>query len=207
VEGLIYVGEPVNQAGLLKAMQDIGFAPQWVRSDANHYDDLLLSEGGDAVENAFVLGVFHPFLDPELAAENPATQQYLDLMAEYSPDGKIANLGIQGFSSWLMFATAARDCGAELTRDCVWEQMSQITDWTGGGLHAPQDVGDGAPPSCFVIYEGTPNGFVLPDIGATDGVYHCGEPDLVEITGDYGTGAKCPNPAYADDPKPSNCAS
>jgi hypothetical protein len=26
------------------------------------------------------------------------------------------------------------------------------------------------------------------------------------LHGDYGTGAKCPNPAYADDPKPSTCA-
>jgi hypothetical protein len=27
----------------------------------------------------------------------------------------------------------------------------------------------------------------------------------VELKGDYGEGAKCPNPEYANDPKPSTC--
>ncbi|HEX5614851.1 MAG TPA: ABC transporter substrate-binding protein [Acidimicrobiia bacterium] len=206
VEGLVYVGEPVNQAALLKAMADIGYEPQWVRSDANHYDSLLITEGGAAVNNVFVRGVFHPFLDETLAAENPATQQFLDIMGEYAPDGKIANLGIQGFSSWLLFAAAAKECGADLTRDCVWEELGGFTDWTGGGLHAPQDVGGKNAGECFVLYEGTPDGFVLPDIDATDGVYACSGDTKLELTGDYGEGATCPNPAYADDPKPSNCA-
>lgn len=207
VEGLLYVGEPVNQAALLRAMADIGYEPTWVRSDANHYDSLLITEGGAAVKNAYIRGVFHPFLDEEQAAENPATQQFLDIMAEHAPGGKIANLGIQGFSAWLLFASAAKECGAELTRDCVWDTISGMSDWTGGGLHAPTDVGGGSAPQCFVLLEGTPEGFTLPDIGATDGVYRCDDDATLPLTGNYGEGAECPNPAYADDPKPSNCAS
>jgi hypothetical protein len=209
VQGLLYVGEPVNLGSLLKSMSDIGFQPEWVRADANHYDPLLISEGGNGVRNVFVRSSFHPFLDEELAAENPATQQYLDLIADYDPGGKVANLGVQALSAWLLFAVAARDCGTELTRDCVWEQLGQIEEWTGGGLHAPQNVGARSAPACLLVLEGTTEGFVLPDIGANQGIYRCDEGDENTLTleGDYGEGVKCPNPAYATDPKPSTCAS
>ena len=72
--------------------------------------------------------------------KNPATQQYLDLIDQYDPGGKIANLGAQGLSSWLLFAKAANECGADLTRDCVWAKAQGDHEWTGGGLHAPQNL-------------------------------------------------------------------
>ncbi len=46
----------------------------------------------------------YPYLDPEIAAQNPATQQFLDIMDEFDPGGKVANLGVTGFSAWLLFA-------------------------------------------------------------------------------------------------------
>ena len=45
-----------------------------------------------------------------------------------------------------------------------------------------------------------------PDIGANNGIYACGEGDTITLEGDYGEGVRCPNPAYATDPKPSTCA-
>ena len=42
---------------------------------------------------------------------------YLELMERYNPDGKTAMLGMQGLSALLLFATAANECGAELTPD------------------------------------------------------------------------------------------
>jgi len=43
-------------------------------------------------------------------------------------------------------------------------------------------------------------------IEPTDGIFNCADGNVAKLTGDYGTGAKCPNPAYATDPKPSNCS-
>ena len=37
-------------------------------------------------------------------------------------------------------------------------------------------------------------------------IYSCDPKNVVPLTGDYGSGTKCPNPAYATDPKPSTCA-
>jgi len=204
--GVLWIGEPVNLAAVRKAMDEIEYHPDFVRTDANHYDDLLLSEGGAAVDGTYIRGTMYPFLDPALAEQNPGTQQFLDMMKQFKPGGKIAYLGVMGFSGWLLFAKAATACGADLTRDCVWAHAASATSWTGGGLHAPQDLTSDRASSCFVLVEALDGKFVLPDIGADQGIYQCKPAGVVSLTGDYGHGAKCENPAFGDDPKPSSCA-
>jgi ABC-type branched-subunit amino acid transport system substrate-binding protein len=205
VKGLVWIGEPVNLANLMKALDDIGYQLDFVRTDANHYDPLLISEGGPAVEGAYVRSVFHPFLSEEQASENPATTKYLEVMDEHKPDGKIAYLGVQGFSAWLLWAQASTACGAELTRDCVWENIGEITDWTAGGLHAPQNVAESAPGDCYSLQQVQQGEFVLAEVPTTDGIFACDPEYVITLEGNYGEGARCPNPEYADDPKPSTC--
>jgi hypothetical protein len=124
----------------------------------------------------------HPF---EAAADNKATQDYLDLMAQYNPDGKIALLGAQGLSSWLMFASAATACGSDLTADCLLEQASGLSDWTGGGLHAPQTPGNTEPSTCWLALSLDASGFRANEDAtrANDGVYNCDPKNVVEISG------------------------
>ena len=77
----------------------------------------------------------------EEAADNPATQQYLDIVE--AVDGKVALLGAQSVSAWLLFATSAKACDLEndLSRSCVLDTGRGITEWTGGGLHAANRPG------------------------------------------------------------------
>ncbi|MFN8037422.1 MAG: ABC transporter substrate-binding protein [Acidimicrobiia bacterium] len=205
VKGLSYVGEPANLPKLMQALADIGYRLDWVRSDANLYDPLVLTAGG-ATDGLYVRGAIHPFLDPALAKKNPATQDYLDLMDRYNKGGKTAYLGVQSLSAWLLFAQAVKECGADVTRDCVYAKALVPTDWTGGGLHAPANVKEKKQVDCFVLYQVKNGKFTMPDISPNNGIYNCGPDNLVPLKGDYGTGEKCPNPAYATDPKPSNCA-
>ena len=126
VEGVIWVGEPENLGKLETDMADIAFTPQWVRADTNHYDQKLLDTGGDSVANTYIPSSFTPF---EQAAQNPATQQYLDEFAKYKPNAKAkALLGAQAWSAWLLFAQAAKACGSDLTRKCVYDNATKIHD-------------------------------------------------------------------------------
>jgi hypothetical protein len=112
---------------------------------------------------------------------------------------------VQGTSAWVLWAQAATACGANLTRDCVWANIAKVKDWTGGGLHSAQDVADNKPGDCFAVQQVQNGKFVLADISPNQGIYNCDPKYLYTVKGNYGTGAKCPNPAYATDPKPSNC--
>lgn len=207
VRGLIWVGEPTNLAQLLVEAKSIDMTFDWVRTDANHYDAALIENAGDAADGTYVRSAFYPFADEELAAENRASAQYIELIDRYDEGGKIAYLGVQGLSAWLLFAKAAGECGADLTRDCLFEHANAIEEWTGGGLHAPQDLtGGGNAPVCYDLFKIEGGEFTLADIDANTGVYRCDEGTVIDLKGDYGTGAKCPNPNFADDPRPSNCA-
>lgn len=186
VKGLLWTGEPENLAKLEQALVAADYELDWIRTDANHYDDKLIEVGGSAIKNTYVRGVFWPFED---AADNPATQEYLDAFAEYKPEGKKkAYLGLQAWSAWLLFAQAARECGSDLTRSCVYDNLEMVTSWTGGGLHAKQNPGETIPGDCFALLVASPDGFTLAEIEPTDGIYSCDPDNLYELTGDYPKG-------------------
>jgi ABC-type branched-subunit amino acid transport system substrate-binding protein len=187
VKGLIWVGEPENLAKIEQALVDANYELDWIRTDANHYDSKLIDIGGAAIRNTYIRSAFYPF---ENASKNPATEQYLEAFKEYLPDGKAkAYLGLQAWSAWLLWAKAARECGADLTRTCVYNKLQKVTDWTGGGLHATQNPGDTKPGDCFTLITAKPTGFELADIKPNDSIYSCNPNNLYTLTGDYGKGA------------------
>jgi ABC-type branched-subunit amino acid transport system substrate-binding protein len=192
-KGLIWTGEPQDLGLLEKALQQIGYKLDFILAAANHYDAGLISSGDGAIANTFIQIGFAPFFD---ASQNPATQQYLNLFAQYKPSGKShAVLGPQGFSAWLLFAKAASECGADLTRVCVYDNATKVggTDWTGGGLHAPQDVQDQKASDCGIVLEAGStlpnNGFeIAPGFTANNGFYDCDPASVLTLHGNYGAG-------------------
>ena len=170
VQHLAFVGEGDNLANLQRAMAEIDYRPEVQLMEANFYDPQYLEAAGAAADGTFVRTSLWPF---EEADENPATQQYLDIVEEI--DGKKAVLGVQSMSAWLMFATAAKACDLEndLTRSCVLEEAGSITEWEGGGLHAPTSPATNEPPNCVIVLQVADGAFTryAPEEG-----YHC-DPD------------------------------
>jgi hypothetical protein len=210
VEGIIYAGEPEALAALLRAMQTQEYAPVWIRADANIYDQNLVTVAGSALDvtSLYINDFFVPF---ERAVENPATQQYLDLLDQYGPgDARVALLGMQGLTAWMLFLRSLGECidAGTVTRDCVYEAAAVADGWTGGGLHVPTDPGSLASPECFALVQATGEGFRFPDVtgfGASDhaGFFACDPEFVLELRGDYGQGLSCPS--GVDDPLPSEC--
>ena len=96
----------------------------------------------------------------------------------------------QAFSAWLLFAKAVKECGSEVTRKCVYEHALNTTDWTGGGLHAPQDVENQKPGICGIMIEATADGFTTArGFEPNEGLLACDDENVITLTGDYGQGA------------------
>ena len=147
VEAVYYSGQAYpNLQNLLDAAAQENFEPIWV-TDPNSYlrsfAEWNASGNGD---NVYMRTAFIPF---EQADDNPVVQQYIDIVQD--DGGDISQLGEQAASSFLLWATAADACGADLTRDCVMDQLSQVHSWTGGGLHAETDPGANMPPECSML--------------------------------------------------------
>jgi hypothetical protein len=184
---LVFVGEGENMANLQTALADLGFAPEFTFVDANLYDPNYLEAAGDAADTTLARIAIWPF---EEAADNPtgATQQYIDIIE--ARDGKVAALGAQSWSAWLLFAQLASECDVEgnLTRSCILEKGSEVSDWTGGGLHAPANVGENSGPECFIAMQVEGGEFVRyepPSPTDGDDGYNCDPGNVVDLEGDY----------------------
>jgi ABC-type branched-subunit amino acid transport system substrate-binding protein len=181
VEVLELTGEPSALIGLQKAMKTVGWYPKYTMQQTNFYDPRFVAEGGSTAKDTYVRGIFYP---TELAKDNPATADYLELMERYNPKGQTGLLGMQGLSAWLLFAKAAKECGNDLTRDCLLEKAQAVTSWTGGGLHAETGPGNDKMPDCFTVLKVTPDGFVFDKelTQPTDGIYNCDPENIGPVT-------------------------
>lgn len=191
---LSLVGEPGNMILLYKAMREVGYVPDLVLNDANHYSEQMVAEGNaQATEGIRVRTVYSPF---EEADQNPALAKFLEIMAEYNPDGRIAGLGQQAVSAMLLFVQSANACldsnDNVLERECVLAEAKKVTSWTAGGLHAESNPGGNEPPRCGLIM-GVVDGTwqrVYPERGSADdngNGWRCDdEQGAVAIEGDFG---------------------
>jgi hypothetical protein len=118
-------------------------------TDPNFYEDTCRSANEDGVMNrTFVRTAYIPF---EERNYSKAVDDYLQIMAEQG--GEVALLGMQTTSAFMLWATAAKACGSDLTRECVLMNADSIEEWTGGGLHVPSNPGVNETPPCGAVLE------------------------------------------------------
>ena len=197
-QSMYFIGAPDNAANLLLQLRQKGWEGVSLHQ-TNTYDDLAFAAGDEPAEGMVIRTVFHPF---EEADEWPAIQQYLDLL-DAVPDAKVASLGVQSMSAWLLFATAADACATAndgvIDRTCVLTEAAAVDEWTGGGLHAPSDPGGDEPPSCGMLLVVRDGQFerLWPELGGDgDAVagFSCPEDSIaIADTADLGEGVVDPD--------------
>lgn len=117
--------------------------------DPNFYEDSCRRANSDGVMNeTFIRSAYIPF---EERSASKAVDDYLNIME--ANGGEVALLGMQTASAFLLWATAAKACGSDLTRECVLNEAGGIDEWTGGGLHVPSDPGVNETPPCGLVME------------------------------------------------------
>ena len=177
-EVVYFAGSPYpNFENFLDAANQVGFEPIWL-SDANMYDETLAQWNVNGyADNVYVRSSFPPIFE---ADEVKAVQDYVDIVT--ASGGEVNQLGSQAASAFLLWATAARQCGSDLTRECVLDELSKVTSWTAGGLHSETNPGENLPPSCGMVMklEGTEFVRVAPE---EPGTLDCSDEYVAEVTG------------------------
>ncbi len=198
---LMWVGEAGNVTSALAKLKEQGWKGRALL-ETNMYDPLLFSQGDAAVDGTVVRMTVHPV---EEASKWPATRQYLDLLKQYVPDAKVAPLGIQSMSAWLLFAVSADACakanGGVIDRTCLLEQAAAQKDWTGGGLHSAQDPArfdEATSSSCSMLMIVKDGKFerLYPKLDGTDddgGGFHCPANGVTKVPANAGKGVVDPN--------------
>jgi ABC-type branched-subunit amino acid transport system substrate-binding protein len=166
-----------NFENVLDAAAQLDYKPVWF-VDTNFYVDQFAqwNTNGNG-DNVYIRMAFVPL---EQAATNPAVKQYVDTVK--ANGGDISQLGAQATSSFLLWATAAKACGATLTRQCVIDQIKTVKEWTGGGLHAKTDPAENLPPECGLTLKLTGTAF-QPWMPAQAGQFDCSSDYRVPVSG------------------------
>lgn len=197
---LMWVGEAGNVTSAMAKLKEQGWNGHALL-ETNMYDPLLFSQGNQAVEGSVIRQTVHPI---EEADKWPAIKQYLDNLHKYVPDAKVAPLGIQSTSAWLLFAVAADACAkankGTITRQCILEQAAAQKDWTGGGLHSAQDpapFNQAKSSSCSMLLIVKDGKFErlypkIDDKGDDGGGFHCPADGVTEVPANAGKGVVQP---------------
>ncbi|MCU1484783.1 MAG: hypothetical protein JWN67_1529 [Actinomycetia bacterium] len=184
-EMVYYVGTPnPNFENLLEAAAQLDYHPVWW-GDPNAYDQAFAKWNKDGFgDKVYFRSAFTPL---EEAKDNVATQQYIDIVT--ASGGDLGLLGQQAASAFLLWATAAKACGADLTRDCVVKELKGIHDWDAGGFQAPADPGNNTPTECGVLIKMTGTTFerVFPKKANT---FDCDPSYAYKVSGEVVTRAK-----------------
>ena len=155
-EVVYFVGSPYpNFENFLDAANQVDYKPIWM-SDANMYDETLAQWNVNGyADNVYIRSSFTPLFEANTV---PAVQQYIDIVT--TSGGEVNQLGEQATSSFLLWATAAKACGSDLTRECVVQELAKVDSWTGGGLHSKTNPAENLPPECGMVLKVQGTGFV-----------------------------------------------
>jgi hypothetical protein len=187
---IAFVGSPEQFMPFMRAVREVGYEPELVMQEANNYSAQLLSTR-DA-EGVVIRSNIVPF---EEADRSKAIADYLAVMEEFNPKGKVASLGVTSMSSYLLFAVGAKAClaanGNVLERRCVLDAVADVKNWSGGGLHLPSNPGENVPTECTLLLQIVDGAFtrLFPEVGSADDAgngFACDPSWVMELSGDYG---------------------
>jgi ABC-type branched-subunit amino acid transport system substrate-binding protein len=131
---------------MLEAFNQLNYHPTLLM-EANDYTPEFAAWNTQGLgNNVYVREAFQPIENADVV---PAVKQFVDIVK--ATGGQADQLGEQSASSFLLWATAAKSCGSNLTRQCLVNYLSKVHSWTGGGLHAADDPGSNTPPSCGML--------------------------------------------------------
>jgi ABC-type branched-subunit amino acid transport system substrate-binding protein len=184
VQYVTSVSELDNPVNLAKELRTQGVEVEIFELDQVGYDPALIEKGGEVVEGVHVVVTTVPFEEADTSDE---MQRFLFWLEE--TDAKADNpsaLSVQGWSAGLLFATAAKNLGSDLTRTALLEELRKIKEWDGHGIHAPANPGDNIVTECFIYLKVEGGEFVreFPKEG-----FSCDEKNVVEVEYDFPKGA------------------
>ena len=160
---------------MLDAAEQLDFHPLWVNVASVYSEDFAESNTSGNADNVYFSYDLVPI---DYDAAGSANAKYLELVG--AEGGRIGYGGQTATSAFLLWATAVKECGDDVTRACVMEKLKAIHDWTAGGISSPQDPGGNMPGQCQQVMRVQGTAFEQYDPGAP-GEFECDPSYVVKI--------------------------
>jgi ABC-type branched-subunit amino acid transport system substrate-binding protein len=148
VKYLTMVADFVNWSGLLREMVAQGVKVEVADATSASYTTDFIDLAGPAAEGALVALSTAPF---EEAKKVPELANYMKWIKKEG--GKPTTFGVNGWSAGLLFATAAKSLGSDLTREGLVTALQGIHSWDGNGIQATVDPGAKITSVCYAVMQ------------------------------------------------------
>lgn len=159
VEMLITTWLAVDSAAMFREMDAMNWHPKVIVSDASAYNRYTLAAAKNSkIPDTYIYPTFVP---QSLGDKNPAVQKALEILHLADPGKDLEFFHMSGINSWLLWASAVKDCGSEVTTECVLAKGKRA-NWDAGGLFAPGPIvetKDVRASDCFTMVKPTAKGF------------------------------------------------
>ncbi|MFC7493302.1 MULTISPECIES: ABC transporter substrate-binding protein [unclassified Nocardioides] len=165
-----YLGPYQNTVKLLQAMQQQGYKPDAFYQDATIYDQRFVEEAGELGNGVFswtTTKLFDDFNVKEMAL-------YRSWLDQVKPGATPNFYGLYAWSAARLFVEQAVGLGGKLNRESLVSSLAGVKDWTGNGLHVPQQVGAKVTANCGAMIQLNDGAWSQ----VSEGEYLCG--DLVK---------------------------
>ena len=146
---VVYVGPYQFTVRLQKAMQQQDFKPDVFLQDATIYTQDYVDSAGDAGDGSYVYSTTALFDD--FAIDEMKT--YRAWLQQVKPGAEPDYYGLYAWSATRLFVEQAVALGGRLNRQTLVDAISGVKDWTGHGVHAPQQVGAKTTANCVRIFQ------------------------------------------------------
>ncbi|MDN4172841.1 ABC transporter substrate-binding protein [Nocardioides sp. SOB77] len=172
IELVTYVGPYQHTIRMQQAMQQQGYEPEAFIQDQTIYDQTYVEEAG-AVGDGTLVYTTTALLDD---MSNDEVALYRSWLEQVRPGAVATIYGAYAWSATRLFVEQANRLGGRLTREALVGAFRKVSDWTGNGLHSPQQVGSKRSGDCvrFIQLDGGRWKQVSP------GDYVCG--DLLRVS-------------------------
>ncbi|MBC9734825.1 ABC transporter substrate-binding protein [Nocardioides marmotae] len=144
-----YTGPYQFTVRLQQAMKQQGFEPEIFLQDATVQDQRYVDEAGADGEGTYVYSQT-PLFDDYSVAE---MKLYRSWLQQVDPGAQPNTYGVFAWSAARLFVEQAIALGGRLTRDALVQRMARVEDWTGNGIHVPQQVGAETTADCASIIQ------------------------------------------------------
>lgn len=183
----IWPADDGNMAPYFQAMSTANYSPAFVILGVQFYEkSTIQGMGGLHLPPVYVETSWWPL---EMASQNPATEQLLQVMHKYAPSASVDFDDEEGAEAWLLWAKAASACGANLTVTCVLNGAAAEKNWSAGGIEAPvaqltMSNENPQPSPCFALLQAKPSGFVYDKAltEPTQSIWNCKPKNVVQLT-------------------------
>ena len=184
----LWPSDTANMTPYFQAMTTAGYKPAFVALGVQFYN-ATTAKGVAANPGLPPVYVETSWWPLEMAAQNPSTQQLVNVMHTYAKGDTVDFDDEEGAESWLLWAKEASACGTNLTVSCVLNHAAAEKNWSAGGIEAPVaqltlSNQNPQPSPCFALLRAQGNKFVYDKTitRPTQSIWNCNPKNVVHLT-------------------------